>query len=204
LATVAEVEAQTYPRLAAYVAQLPDGLDSYPSVVAKASMCRTFAAGARFEGAPPGLPAIVSGLAASPPPVTAWIPEAHLMALLLAVADLRDDDTGFVAWMYDANRAVLKSPWYSVLMSVSSPMMLLRGTEMRWGALHKGTEVTATRQEKGATIHFDFPPRLYTPLLLRAYGEAFRAAIDLTNARDASVVLSQVSSTRAAYDARWS
>jgi hypothetical protein len=192
-----------YPRLAAYLAQLPDGLDSHPRCQAKASTLRSFLAHWRLDAPPKGTPEPLAALIRDPPQVTEWMSEAQLMALLTLIADRQGDDAAFLQGMYEANRGFLTSPWYAALMRVSTPGLLIRGVALRWGAIHRGTSLSAEAAPGGCRLHFTFPAGLYSDLMLRAYGTAFDAGIAMAGGRDIEVRVAETTPAGVTYELRW-
>src|SRR5512139_1401188 len=86
-------------RLERYVAGLPGGLDAHTGAQAKGSLVRSVLEGQPVAALLERLPGPLRRLAAEPPVGSEWVPEAHLGALLLAVADLRGmTDEDACAW----------------------------------------------------------------------------------------------------------
>ena len=117
-----------FPALRAYVDQLPDGFDSHPDFVAKASLYRTVVDATPL--APDdvvALPDVLRSLIQHPLPVSSWIPEAHSHGVMLAVYDSQFGDAeAFERWAYDRQRELFASPLYGVAMKSSRPISCSR------------------------------------------------------------------------------
>lgn len=124
------------PQLETYLASLPRGVDSHPQCVQKASVSREFLRFLPTGGLSGQLPEQLEDLLARRLAASAWVPEAHASALLLAIHDLHfpGDEAGFVARSYVANKELLTGPLYRVLMLVASPSYLAKNAESRWNA----------------------------------------------------------------------
>jgi hypothetical protein len=133
--------------------------------------------------------------------------EVELQATVLAPADLRRlDDQAFLGWNHQVNLGIYRNPSYRAVMAFMSPRTLLERGAARWDAFHRGTTLTVRRGEGVAAAEADlrFPAHLITPLLLRGYADAFRAALVHSRAPDALVELRQADETSALFVARWS
>ncbi len=177
------------PRMTAYLAQLPAGVDSYPDVLEKASVYREYLVGVDCEALRRVLPPPLLPMIDAPPPSSAWVSEVHVAAFFLALSDTLGEEAAFLELAYRANRRLLGGPMYRLLFSLLGPRTILKGAQSRWGHFHRGVtmHVAFADDERGATVRLTFPPKLLVPLLFRSYGEAFRAAAEVAGAKDASV-----------------
>jgi hypothetical protein len=165
--------------LATYLMTLPHGLASYPDVVAKGAVFRQFAELVP-RGAWADLPSPLREAVRDPPPVSAWVPETWLNAMMLAAVDLHyQSEASFVARAYETNVALLRGPIYRILMLVVSPATLLRGAETRWSGFHRGIRLRVSLEtEHAALMRLDFPPHLVPRLIADCYATGFRAAVE--------------------------
>jgi hypothetical protein len=191
------------PRLEAYCAGLPRGLDSYPECKAKASGCRE--ALARQALPPDAVPEALRPLVEAPPVVSAWISEVHSMAVGLAIADhQRMGDGEYLDFVYALNRELLGSPTYRYLMVGDSPEAMLRHASVRWDAMHRGVRFKVEDVTAHACVYrLGFPLHLYDELLLKGFARTFQASLDLCGAPSAQVTLRERSDTAASFDAAW-
>jgi hypothetical protein len=193
------------PRLARYVAGLPDGLASHPECKAKGSLVRSLLEEQSRADLVAALPGSLRPLALDPPMGSEWIPEVQFVGLIHAVADLRRMRDGDVlAWSRERNRALFRNPAYRILVSVVSPARLIRFAGARWGAFHRGSTLSV-EDATDTSVRFllEFPQGLFDPLALGAYGEAFAAALEASHANDPEVRVDAADATSAEYLVSW-
>lgn len=196
-----------FPATAAYVARLPNGLDSHPDCQVKASLYRSALEGrpiprAAIDALPPRLRTLV----VNPAPVSAWIPEVQSLALLTAHLDaccssLED----FERSCYLRQRRLFDSPLYRVVVKLATPNLLLRTAALRWGALHRGTTLVVERNERGvAHLNMEHPAQLWDEPTRLALTAGFRALLDLCGARNSTVEVTEASPTHMRLVGQWS
>lgn len=192
-------------RLERWLAGVPRGLDSYPEAVAKGSLVRSVLEGQRADELLPLLPPPLGRYLTDPPMAGEWVPEAHLAALIHAVADLRHmTDEGVWTWVRERNRALFSSSAYRILMAVVSPGSMIRFAARRWENWHRGTRLEAGGvTDEGVRLRLSFPVGLFDAPILRAYCEAFAAALEMAHAKDPQVRVVQSGPGRATYLAWW-
>lgn len=124
-------------------------------------------------------------MAESPPPVSAWIPEVHSHALLLAVYDATFKSIeDFERYCYLRQRRLFDGPLYRVVMKMVSPKFLMRTATYGWGALHRGTKLDIEHLDAtGASVIVRHPQNLWNRPLRVALAAGFRAALDISGAR---------------------
>ena len=196
-----------FPNVARYLAGLPNGIDSYPGCLAKASLFRSMVDRSPLVGiGPDELPPVIVALLDDPPPVTAWIPEAHSHALLLAVYDRNfRSERAFATWCYQAQRELFEGPLYRFMFLVVSPMLLLRGAERRWRTFHRGSQLRVERTgSKSAHLTLTYPGALWDDVSLVGLCEGLRAAIEAAGARRAKVAVARSDEGRALLEGTWS
>ncbi|HEX9051209.1 MAG TPA: hypothetical protein VF841_11820 [Anaeromyxobacter sp.] len=192
-------------RLDRWVAGLPGGLDAYPEVQAKGSLVRSTLEGQPVAELLARLPPQLRRLAAEPPMGSEWVPEAHVDGLLLAIADARGmTDDELYAWTRARNRALFESPAYRILMAVMSPAALVRFAGGRWANWHRGTTLEIEGMaDDGVRGILRFPRGLFDARLLRVFGEAFVAALQLASAAFPVVTVVEAGPESARYLVRW-
>lgn len=198
------MDEKRYPRVAAYLGQLPAGLDSHPECQAKASGYRASLERLPLDGVAPGaLPDGLMALVESPAARSEWVPEVRAMALGLALADHHDlSDAAFLRFVREVNAELLGSRTYRYLMA-GDRSALPRHAGVRWQAMHRGVKLTGGRLgEHGWRFRMGFPAHLYNELLLQAFARTFEATLSLSEAH-ATVALSSFSDRWAHYEARW-
>lgn len=195
-----------FPVLRAYVDQLPNGLDSHPDYVAKASLYRTVVDATPL--APDdveALPDVLRSLIQHPLPVSSWIPEAHSHGVMLAVYDSQFGDAGrFEQWAYDRQRDLFSGPLYSVAMKLVSPNLLLKTATLRWRLFHRGVTFKVTEQRNdGGVGELQFPTGVYEDISLLGMCAGLRAALDLTVGGGCRVGIRDASATHAVVAVNW-
>jgi hypothetical protein len=192
-------------RLERWVARLVGGLDAYPAAQAKGSLVRSALEGQPIAKLLLRLPRPLRALAAEPPVGSEWVPEAHFDGLLLAIADVRGmTDDELCAWVRARNRALFESPAYRILMGVMSPAALVRFAGGRWASWHRGTQLEIEGiEDDRVRATLTFPRGLFDALLLRVFGEAFVAALQLASAALPVVTIEEAGPESARYLVRW-
>ena len=168
-----------YPKTAVYLRQLPDGLDSYPECVAKASIHRTVYAHA--DEALTGLPDPLQSLLDEPTPAARWVPQCHTLALILAIVESRGMyGPARGAWIRDAAASLFATPMYRILMFAATPRLLFKGANIRWSAFFRGSQLVPTMGDREATLELAAPPGMFDPSLAEIFTDVLRAALNLT------------------------
>jgi hypothetical protein len=200
-----ELDHARFPTVAEYLAGLPQGLDSHPACLAKASLYRGL-----LDDCPlvdrAGLPAVLVDLVEHMRPVNTWIPEVQSHAVLLAVYDRSfADEQRFAAFCFEAQRRLWRSKIYSMLMRWTSPQRLLATASKRWEVFHRGSSLHAEAFTEGrATLHLEHPPGLYDRVSRVGLTEGLRAALSMTTQYTSSLVPLDASPTGARWAASWS
>jgi hypothetical protein len=166
------------PRVAAYLAPLPAGAASHPECLAKAGLLRSALAdrplGREHVEA---LPAPVRQVIACPPLDGEWVPDVHLICVLLAIADAYGmTDAEYLAWLRDLNARMFQTVFKQLMNAPAEG--LLRHVSERWSFFHRGSSLAVTHLSPGgATVHMAFPPRLFHGLALRHFVSVWEAAL---------------------------
>ncbi|MBC8070181.1 MAG: hypothetical protein IAG13_17740 [Deltaproteobacteria bacterium] len=190
-----------HPRLAAYLAGLPDGLASWPEIRAKGSMVRA-ALRVRPIALEPQAEVLprLRELIEHPPLDSMWMTEVEYCALSLLVADLHDlDDAGFCRFWYDVMSSLVRSRLYSVMLRWVSAPTLLRSTAARWGTFHRGTELRGVAIGDGLQLDLSFPSGLLPQPFIDGYTSVWQAMIDHSSSRGAVAQLAAVDSRSATW-----
>ncbi len=197
---------EKFPALTEYLAGIPDGLESYPDCLAKASLYRGMVADRPLlQPVLAELPAPLRVLIEHPVPVSSWLPEVHSHALMLAVYDVHFGDlNAFTTWAYEQQRALFTGPLYSVAMRLVSPSLLFKTAPVRFSMFHRGARlVIVERRDNGGTARLEYPPGLYDSISRAGLCSGLTAALDLTIAGRASVEIVDSGDTYALVDAHW-
>jgi hypothetical protein len=196
-----------FPRLAHYLAKLPRGLDSYPECQAKGAVLRNWLQDAQSLAGSP-LPDELLGYLTSPPSQSAWLPEVHLWAVVLAEVDAAAmSEARFMEWCRELNLRLLKGPVYRFVLVMLSPETILGLGASTFRGFHRGFGITVGKSagaERGLLfVQLDFPPHLIDELCLKGLGTAFEVALALGRARAARVTLVEAKATSACFAAEW-
>jgi hypothetical protein len=192
------------PLTAAYVAGLPEGLDSYPKCRVRTAVTRII-----VERFPQALEhagiekAFVERLRAALDRGE-WMSEALGTATRVLTRDaIFASHEQYNEWTFEIAKELFARPFYRALMYVMSPGLVMLGASRRWNAFREGTTLTAKSTGNGGDITLTFPPHLYTPLVLEGFGHAFRASLVAARARNARVDLEEAHADRARWVAAW-
>lgn len=200
------MDERTLPRLAAYLADLPDGLDSYPECRSKASLHRAFLDEKALPPLAPGaLPEPVRELVEAPAAVSSWIPTVVHHSVLLVVRELCfEDDESYCRHAFESQRKIFRGPMYRLLLVAMPVDTVLRGIAYRWKAFHQGTQLEVLERGDGeAHLRLRYPPRLYNELGLLGLASGFRAALDAMKATDPKVEVTEMGEGEAHFRGTW-
>ncbi|MGE0789106.1 MAG: hypothetical protein AB7S26_25765 [Sandaracinaceae bacterium] len=204
------MDEERFPRAAAYLARLPDGVRSYPACQVKASVLREVLSSRLLTDEDVrALPEPMARLVLDPPPVSTWMPEVIAVAVMNAIRD-RAFPAGsgglqkYRAWTYDRNRRLLAKPHYRALFLLLSPEWLLRGSERRWGMFRRGSSAQLTRIDAGdLQLRTSYPPYLHDETMAIGLAAAFQAIIELAGGHDAVVDVREVGETSTEFSLRY-
>lgn len=205
MATTPGPEAKSdLPRLASYLAALPQGIDSHPECRIKGFYFRESVQALKDAAAlAKAWPAPLQKWFASPPPNSGFMPEVHFCAFRLCVADqLGMTQQGFEEWVHGGTRSIYKGFLGKVIMAFASKKVLLSAAGSRWAMIHQGSSFKAVRVEGTDTYRgtLTFPPHLYDEVLLRGLGGLMRAAFELVEKDEFVLNLVSFSDTTAVYE----
>ncbi|MGH7437122.1 MAG: hypothetical protein ACRENE_15720 [Polyangiaceae bacterium] len=188
------------PRAAAYLASLPQGLESFPGCRVRDVTVEPYARAFGAMAEEPGLPAPLVDLFAGVGGGSTY-PEVVFQAAHLVVRDrVFEDDAPFYEWIFNANANLFDRPIVRSLMRLVSPSLIVLGAAKRWGAFHHGSELTTDRVvisgDRAETFsHLAFPSGLFSSVFLGGLEHVFMAALLASRARDPRVKLARVADT---------
>jgi hypothetical protein len=194
----------TLPHAAAYFRGLPDGLESYPTCLVRTDVAREilrlFPQILQHPGISPDVVDTIRDSLATKD----WMPDVQGVVARLLVRDVVcSSDEEYLDWSYRVAGELFKRQIFKVLMYVLSPTLVLLGTEKRWGAFRRGTKLTSRIDKNTAVAELHFPTNLYVPVVLRGFGEAFRASLVAARAVDPRVELIEATPELARWSVRW-
>ncbi|MBX3272994.1 MAG: hypothetical protein KF729_22215 [Sandaracinaceae bacterium] len=194
-----------FPTLAAYLASLPAGLDSYPQARSKGTLLRSSLDGHRVEPLLDGLPERLAALISSPPPAGVWVPAVHSDAVFHVVRDhYYPSDEAVRAWTLERTRATVHKPMYRALVRVAGPAVLLRMGAKVHGLLQQGTSVDVVVEGRRVEVTERFPPHLHSREVLLANVALLESLVEITGGASPAAAMLDESPTRARYECTWS
>lgn len=198
------VDVDRYPRLAAYLALLPDGLRSYPECTSRGTLVTSATQGHELASFPDGLPPVVRQLVAEPPLPGAWLPAVHSDAVFFAVCDTHyPSEAAMLAWTAERTLRTAQSRMYRALTRIAGPSMLLRMTSTAHAMFQRGTEMTAKAIIGGMQLRLEHPPHLHGGYNHLANVAMIEALLSLAGVPKAHVEMPESTPTYAVYRARW-
>lgn len=197
------VDSGRYPRTCAYLEQLPDGLDSFPTCLAKTAIHR--AVYAHSDCTITGLPTVLQAYLDRPPTLR-WMPQCHTLALILAIVESQRLEPGSEGpWIQSAAGLLFSTPMYKILMWAVSPRLLLRGADVRWSAFFRGSSLLSAVGAQEAELDLVAPPGLYDESLARIFTDVLRSALGCAeyDADNVRLEFVRFESGRIRYHAQW-
>lgn len=192
-----------YPRTAAYLEQLPEGLDSFPDCLAKTAIHRTIYS--HTERTLTGLPLVLQAHLDHPPTVR-WMPQCHTLALILVIVESRGFGPGSEGeWVRSAAALLFSTPMYKILMWAISTRLLIRGADIRWSAFFRGSSLLGVVGDREAELDLIAPPGLFDESLAVVFTDVLRSALSYSDydADTAQLELVRFEPGRIRYHAHW-
>lgn len=191
-------------RTAAYVAALPGGLDAYPRCRVRTAVTREITEQFPSVLDHPGIDSGTRTLLRQSIDQGEWMSDAQGMVVRLLVRDVVfQTDDEYNRWYFDVAARLFAKPFYRVLMYVVSPTLVMLGAEKRWGTFREGSSLTARIDRNVGNVELRFPAHLYPELILRGFGEAFRASLAAARARNPKVELVEALPERGRWEVGW-
>jgi len=197
------------PSVQAYLARLPEGVDSYPQCMIKAAPLVDQLAMKPLPDALLGeLPERVVELVRNPPMVSAWIPEVVAMTYSISIRDCffppGVGDVAYEAWAYERNRRMLSTRLYRALFLLVSPDRLFKQIGPRWSRMRRGSELEVLEHRAGfVRLQTRYPPYLHDDSVALGMKGAFRAVAELAGAKDVRAERPKVSETTTEFTIRF-
>jgi hypothetical protein len=199
-----EVDPSRYPHLAAYLAQLPDGLRSYPECKSKGTLVVSAIEGHDLSAIGDGLPPDLLAMLRQPPPVGVWVPAVFSDAVFYVLVDaFYPSKDAVLKWTFDRTIRTASSRVYRALTRAAGPSTLLRMTAAVHRLFQRGTYLESKRIGKSVELRLRHPPYLHGGLNHVSNVALFRALLHYTGASDIDVEMIASEPTQALYVARW-
>lgn len=195
---------QRYPRLAQYLAMLPDGLDSYPECRAKGSLIVSALEAHDTEGLGEGLPDAMVAMIRDPPSPGIWVAAPFSDAIFYAMCDaFYPEDEAVLRWTVERTLRTANSRLYRAISRVTRPGTLLKMAAATHRLFQRGTDLSAEHDNHSATLRLTHPPHLHGGLNHRSNVPMFEAMLSHCGATNIRVVMVKSSPTEAVYEAGW-
>lgn len=195
---------ERFPTLTEYLGGLPEGIESYPQCVAKASLLRAVLdelGGPRSES---GLPDALARELAEPSPPSAWIPEVIYVAAHYALQDLTGtSDDEMLEITYRANRKLTESTMYRALAKVATPRILLKGAQVGWKLIHRGVVLRVHSRAGRSEVIVRHPPKLWPATAHRSAALGFRAVIEAAHGKNPQAEVAESRDDGARFELSW-
>lgn len=198
-----------FPHTYKYFSALPDGLSSYPQCQIKADV---------FRDVVKEFPTLV-GNSSIPENLrehlgsnnrNAWQPEVIANTITLVVRDLNfESDQEYLDWFRRYIGTVFDKPLYRLAMHVLSTTLVVMGATGRWSSFHRGSTLVITEPVKrvGDRLRtkgkLNYPPNLFSGLLLGQLCATYLAALDANSAENPDVSIVQSNEVEAVFYASW-
>jgi hypothetical protein len=200
------LDGERFPRATEYLRHCPRGFESRPDCQTLAEAHAGAAAILRDKVEASAMPGSVRALVEGDDDKR-WLPEVIGMTAEMMVADLVGDQA-YARWCYDDAMSLFQRPIIRHLMRLVSPTLVVMGARSRWGAVHKGTTLSAKPvQREGdrviAESTLGFPEHHYPRLFLEGLAHSFRAAIDGARGKQVESELVAVEPQAAHYRVSW-
>lgn len=200
------VDAEVFPTTAAWLASLPDGLNSYATVQTRREYndCIT----RDFPLAPehPRLPASIAKAIRFETDDQGWISDLHCLLHEHVVFDLYfEDKKTYYARHFQWCSQTLNGPFYRAVMFCVSPKLTMIALGGLWSRLNRGTQVSSREGpvKNSRYMTLSFPKNLYDDFLLEAVVVAVKAAVPRPSGRHFNYEIIEVTPTSGTCLFRW-
>ncbi len=202
---IGRMYAAPYPRVDAYLAALPAGIESYPECRVKSETLRDLLERlilADVQQSPIDLATLACN-------ETVWLPEVQANTLLLLGRDtIFASDAAFMAWSRENMLRLWSRPTYRLLMYLAPPEEAALGAAKRWSTFHTGSWLAASPMARRGgrhtiTLTLTVPPRLFDAYLLDYLGVVYETVLDSTRANDGKMQVRPLTDTKAEFLASW-
>ena len=193
-----------FPTAARYLARMPEGVSSYPELqVHTAGLGKVREV---IEGPYDDLPGPLAAYFRYEVD-DAWVPEVLGQTTTLMLVDAIGEPA-LIRRSRQLAEELYSGPVLRRLIRLLSPTLVVMGTQRRWGAMRRGTTMTATPVEtQGRTklshIAVEAPHPVLTEPFARALQPFIELAIESSRGREPFVTIREFEPTRIVYAGRW-
>ena len=138
----------------------------------------------------------------------AWVPEVLGQCTTLMIVDLYGLDH-LVARSRELAKTLYDGPVLKHLVRIMSPTLVVMGTQRRWSAMRRGTQMSSTPVQREGDLHFsevvvESPHPVFTRPFALALNPFLELAIASARGRDARSELVEATSTKMRFQGCWS
>ncbi len=196
----------SHGELRAYLASLPQGVDSYPECTVRAATMIAALDLLDLDGTE-GLPEPVRALVADPPHRSRHIPEVHNLAFFSWLRDERfEGDEGYLTFTDAVFHRFYAMPLYRVVFMVGRPDQVASASTRIWGWVRQGTRLEVTGRGDGHVwLRATSPPHLFDALHARVLARGLAIAYRLAHGYERlAVSLHEQTPTELSLKVAWS
>lgn len=174
------------PHTRRYVESLPQGLGSYPDLLVKGSVPRIVTLDPPEGFVRERLPPEIWQLIDSPPLVSDWVPEVHVVAMSNALLDLAfPSEPELFQWIEVKLEQLTTSRMYRILASMTSPQQLVRMASRAYQGFRKGSTRTIIEKADNYNIGLlEYPAYSFNPLYMEFVGISLLGPYRLSRAKN--------------------
>lgn len=185
------LDSAAFPAASAYLASLPDGLDSFPDCTARPETYEGVHQSFPQDRIPPGLPESIQTFLRGEQ--KGWQPEVVPLVTYVMLSDVMGRD-GFLQWTRDDASRLFQRGFIRHLMKLVSPTLVALGAASRWKTLRRGTAIVAEPVKTEADRHYTTsrvtsPHGLYPEIFAHGLTQALGAAVSGARGTDIRVEL---------------
>ncbi len=199
-----QVDAQQFPALSEYLAQLPQGIASYPAASTMGIILKSAVAEHYFHASWKRLPAVLVAALKRPPLPTSWVSTVMTDAVFCLIADtFYPTDEAVLKWSYERTARLTRVPMYAPITRFAGVERFVKAGARVHGLFQRGTDLDVEASPGRAELALRHPPHLHGRLNHLSNEGVFRAALEAAGPGDATVELVESAPSVARYVARW-
>lgn len=187
--TTPSLDAAVFPRTAAYLASLPEGLVSYPACETRREYSDFIAKDFPQAAQHPKLPPSIAQAISFETDKRGWIPDVHCLLHMHIIWDLYfDSKAAFMAQHYVWCKKSCDHPLYKAAMYCISPKLSMIALRALWSRFNLGTHVTSREgpSPNSRYVTLSHPDGMYDAFNVEAIFVAIQAMVSPPSGRNLS------------------